>query len=139
MTPQALLFTLSAIGISETTYLIRKHFMNEAPVCVIGDECHKVLESKYSKTFGVPNEVMGLVFYVVLSFLTAFIVIGVPPLSLWDAFAKIFIGAGTAMSAVFTYLQWRVVKAWCFWCLMSAATIFFMFIIVLINGLTITL
>ena len=37
----------------------------------------------------------------------------------------------TAMSAFLTYVQWHIVKAWCFWCLMSAGTVVLMDIIFL--------
>lgn len=135
MTPQVLLFTLAAIGISETAYLIRKKRQRERPVCVIGDDCHLVLESKYSNLFGLPNEIIGFLFYLVISFLTAFLVIGLAPLKLWELLAKLLILLGTLMSGIFTYLQWRVIRAWCFWCLMSAATIFLMAAIVFLVDL----
>ena len=43
----------------------------------------------------------------------------------------LMLAGATAMSAIFTYLQWKVIKAWCFWCLMSAATVGIMDIIIL--------
>ena len=131
MTPQALLFILSAIGISETAYLIRKRLTQERSVCVIGQTCHRVLESKYNNMLGVPNEVAGFVFYVAVALIAAFLAIEFEPVGLWDILVKIFIGIGVLMSFIFTYLQWQVIRAWCFWCLMSAITIFLMAIIVL--------
>ncbi|MDA2922595.1 vitamin K epoxide reductase family protein [Patescibacteria group bacterium AH-259-L07] len=139
MTPHALLFTLAAIGISETVYLIRKRTAQERPVCVIGQQCHQVLESKYNNIFGIPNEISGLIFYVAISFITAFLVIGIEPMVLWDRLAEVLIAGGVLLSLVFIYLQWRVIKAWCFWCLMSAITVFLMGLIVLISDLTFAL
>ncbi len=137
MTPHALLFTLTTIGISETAYLIRKRLAKERPVCVIGQECHLVLESKYNNILGIPNEVAGFVFYVAISLMTAFLIIGTEPVALWVASAKILIGIGVVMSIVFTYLQWQVIKAWCFWCLMSAVTVFLMAFIITTSDLTV--
>ena len=139
MTPYALLFTLAAIGISETVYLIRKRMAQEKPVCFLGGGCHLVLESKFNKLFGVHNDVLGLVFYIVISLITAFLVIWIEPMVWLDALAKILILGGVIMSALFTYLQWRIIKAWCFWCLMSAITVFLMAIIVLTSNLTFSL
>lgn len=136
MTAHALLFTLAAIGISETAYLIRKRIARERPVCVIGQECHRVLESKHNNILGIPNEVSGLIFYVTISLITAFLVIGVEPIKFWYISAKILIGIGTIMSLIFTYLQWQIIKAWCFWCLMSAITVFLMAFIVITSNLT---
>jgi uncharacterized membrane protein len=134
MTAYALLFTLSAIGISETVYLIRKRLLAQKPVCPIGQDCVLVLSSKYSRIFIIPNDVMGLLFYIFTSFLTAFLVIGVEPVSLWDLLMKLAVGLGSIMSLFFTYLQGRVIRAWCFWCLMSAFTIWLMGVIILVTS-----
>jgi len=131
MTSFALLFTLSAIGISETAYLIRKRIASEKPVCPIGEGCSVVLESKYNKIFIIPNDVMGLLFYISTAFITAFLVIGISPLAFWNLIIKLSVGFGSVLSLFFTYLQWRVIRAWCFWCLMSAFTIWLMGAIIL--------
>lgn len=135
MTPHALLFTLAAIGIAEAVYLIRKRIAQERPVCVIGQKCHQVLESKYNNIFGIPNEFFGLLFYVIISFIIAFLVIGIEPLTWWERLAKILILGGVLMSLYFTYLQWQVIKVWCFWCVLSALTVLVMGIIVLTTEL----
>lgn len=131
MTPHALLFTLACIGISETVYLIRKNHADEKPFCVLGETCQIVLQSKYKKTFGIPNEILGVFFYAVVALITALLVIEVEPLYLFEGAARGLIFAGAFMSCYFLFLQWRVIKAWCFWCVMSALTIFGMTAIVL--------
>lgn len=133
MTSFALLFTLSAIGISETVYLIRKRIAAEKPICPIGEGCITVLTSKYSKIFIIPNDVLGLLTYIVISFVAAFLVIGVEPLIFWNLALKILVAIASLASIFFTYLQWRVIRAWCFWCLMSAFTIWLMGIIILLS------
>ena len=134
MTSYALLFTLSAIGISETVYLIRKRIASQKPMCPIGDNCALVLESKYNKIFIIPNDIFGLLFYIMASFFSAFLVIGVEPLVFWDFIFKFLVAFGAILSLFFTYLQWRVIRAWCFWCLMSAFTIWLMGIIIMSKG-----
>lgn len=138
MTAQAIIFTLAAIGLSETVYLIRKHFADEKPTCIVGhpETCLRVLESEYNNIFGFPNEILGFLFYFVTMVITSLLVVNVGPAPLLDLIAKIIIIAGTVMSVIFTYLQWRVIEAWCTWCLMSAFTIFFMLIVLLANNLT---
>jgi len=135
MTTFALLFTLSAIGVSETVYLIRKRIALEQPVCPIGEHCALVLTSAYSKIFIIPNDVLGLLFYIAASFIAAFLVIGVEPLAFWNNIFKLSIAIAALLSLFFTYLQWRVIRAWCFWCLMSAGTIWLMGLILLIHNL----
>lgn len=133
MTAFALLFTLSAIGISETVYLIRKRIASERPVCVIGEDCTLVLTSAYSKIFLIPNDVLGLFFYITASVISGFLVVGVEPLVFWSVVFKLSVAGGALLSLFFTYLQWRVIRAWCFWCLMSACTIWLMGIIIIVS------
>ena len=133
MTTFALLFTLSAIGISETVYLIRTRIAAEQPVCPIGEGCATVLTSKYSKIFIIPNDILGLLAYVVISVIAALLVIEVN-VSFWGVVIKILIGFASLVSLFFTYLQWREIRAWCFWCLMSAFTIWLMALIIILSA-----
>ena len=135
LTAHATLFTLSAIGISETVYLIEKRKKLEQPVCPIGKDCSKVLESKYNHLFGLHNDVVGLVFYIATALLTALLVIGwLQNLQTYfDLTLRLMVVAAAGTSFFFTYLQWRVIRAWCFWCVMSAITVLGMFVIVLLS------
>lgn len=133
MTSFALLFTLSAIGISEMVYLIRKRLASEKPFCVIGESCEVVLKSKYSKIFIIPNDVLALSNGLIIAVIAAFLVIGVEPLAIWTLILKILVLIASLLSLFFTYLQWQVIKAWCFWCVMSACTIWLMGIIILLS------
>lgn len=135
MTALALLFTLSAIGISETAYLIKTRLAAKKPICPIGENCVLVLTSHWSKIFIIPNDVLGLLFYVSASVIAGFLVIGIGPVTFWDFLFKFSVAAGALLSLFFTYLQWRVIRAWCFWCLMSALTIWLMALILLISKL----
>ena len=133
MTTFALLFTLAAIGISETMYLIRTRIAAEQPVCPIGEGCATVLTSKYSKIFIIPNDVLGLLAYIVISVIAAFLVIGTN-VFFWGVVIKILVGLASLVSLFFTYLQWREIRAWCFWCLMSAFTIWLMALIIILSA-----
>src|SRR4030042_1752029 len=132
MTSFALIFILSIIGAGETVYLIRKRIASGKPVCSIGRDCTAVLTSKYSKIFIVPNDVLGLLTYVFILLCAAFLVVGIEPLFIWNLLLKVAIEIASLMSLFFVYLQWRVIRSWCFWCLMSAFTIWLMGIIMLV-------
>ena len=132
MTLYAILFTLACVGISEAAYLIEMRKKGQKPVCFIGEDCSKVLTSKYSKVLFFHNDVWGLMFYIAVGLLTAFLVIGVEPQSWWENLMKLFVGLGAVISVVLIYLQWRVLRAWCFWCVLSALTVFGMGIILLL-------
>ncbi|TSC75769.1 MAG: Uncharacterized protein G01um101430_263 [Parcubacteria group bacterium Gr01-1014_30] len=132
MTLYAILFTLACVGISETAYLIETRQKGQKPVCFIGEDCLKVLESKYSKVVLFHNDVWGLLFYIAIAILTALLVIGVEPLAWWTGLMQIFVGTGALISVVLVYLQWQVIRVWCFWCVLSALTVFSMGVILLI-------
>ena len=133
MTFLFLIFSLSIIGISETAYLIRKRVASEKPLCPIVNGCDIALTSKYNRIFIIPNDILGLLSYVIISIFAAFLVMEIQPIFLWDFFLKILIAIASLFSFFLTYLQWRVIRAWCFWCLMSAFTIWLMGIIILLN------
>ena len=137
MTALAILFTMASLGLSETAYLIRKRKASELPVCPIGEDCVVVLNSRYNKFLGVHNEYLGFVFYAVVSLIAVLLVVGVGPRDLMAYFAKIMIFGASFASLLLLYIQWRVLKAWCFWCVMSAITIFVMALVVLTNNITI--
>lgn len=132
MTLEAILFTLACLGIAEIAYLIERRKKGEKPVCFIGERCHDVLESKYNKIILFHNDVWGLLFYLDVAVLAALLVIGVEPLILWENLLVISVWSGAIISLFLIYLQWKVIRAWCFWCVLSALTIFGMVIILLI-------
>ncbi len=133
MTAFALLFTLASMGISETVYLIRKRIAAEKPICPIGEDCAMVLSSKYNKTLSVHNDLLGFLAYIVIAIIAAFLVIEVAPIELWSLILKLLVGLASLASAYFTFLQWKIIRAWCFWCLMSAFTIWLMEVIILVD------
>jgi uncharacterized membrane protein len=118
---------LALVGIGETLYLNYERKRKRPPVCVIGDACKEVWESKYSKTFGVSNEILGIVFYTTVAFIEGVLLLG-------DTSAQMILGEqgliiiGTLMSCYFIFLQWQIIKRWCFWCTISAFLVWGMFI-----------
>lgn len=126
MTPFVILFTMAAIGIAETAYLVRTRKASEKPVCLMMNGCSVVLESRYNSVFGVHNDLLGFLFYLGMAAVTALIVIGAGPVALWTLAAKAMVAGSVLMSAALMFIQWRVLKAWCFWCLMSAGTVLVM-------------
>ena len=67
MNTHLIIFILALIGVAEALYLNYECRRHRAPICVIGDQCSIVWDSPYSKTFGVSNEILGLVFYVAVA------------------------------------------------------------------------
>lgn len=117
------LFTIAAVGIAETAYLIRKRKEASKPICPIGGGCEIVLTSKYNRTLGMHNDILGFLFYLGVAALFSALVIDIGDVSTWNMIIAGMLVGATAMSLRFFYLQWQVIHAWCFWCLMSMMTI----------------
>lgn len=135
MTASALLFTLAAIGISETAYLIRKRIASERPICPIGDSCGEVLSSRFSRMFVIPSDILGFLFYMVTAFIAGILVVGAGSAVVWKMLLIFAVSGASIVSAVFTYVQWKILKAWCFWCVMSACTVWLMGLILIASKL----
>jgi uncharacterized membrane protein len=132
MTALSLIFTLAALGISETVYLIRKRIAMERPICPIGGDCGVVLTSKYNHLLGVPNDILGLLNYIAIALISIFLFLGIFTQLPLVLFLKILVAVSCLMSVALIHIQWKILKAWCFWCLMSAGTVFAMGAILLI-------
>ena len=120
-----IIFILSIVGLIEALYLNYECRRHRAPVCLIGDQCSVVWDSPYSKTFGVSNEILGLIYYATLAVVEYSIFLGDTSLQMMAGELIILVG-GAVMSCYFFYVQWRLIKAWCFWCTLSAIIVWLM-------------
>ncbi len=122
------------VGLAVSGYIFSKKQKHEKLVCFIGDDCNKVVNSKYNSLFfGIPNEAIGLGYYasvlvgVILLFLGVERIGSIPLL-------PVFL-LGTAMSALFAfyllYVQYAVLKEWCEYCLTSAIASIAIFVLTL--------
>lgn len=85
-------------------------------VCLFGKDCGVVVASKYGKTFGVKNELWGVVYYlslIVLSFIV--------PATFGSRIVAFAAFAAAAFSSYLLYLQLFVLRKYCSWCLMAIA------------------
>ncbi|TAN37171.1 hypothetical protein EPN27_00300 [Patescibacteria group bacterium] len=120
-----IIFILSIVGLFEALYLNYECRRDRAPVCLIGSQCSVVWDSPYSKTFGVSNEILGLIYYATLAVVEYSIFLGDTSLQMMVGELIILVG-GALMSCYFFYVQWRLIKAWCFWCTLSAIIVWLM-------------
>ncbi len=124
---------VGAAGFLDATYLAALHYTNTIPPCIVTSGCETVLTSEYSTLFGVSNALPGALYY-----LTLFI-LAVLSLELGRrrilALAALLTPVGFLMSSYFVYLQLFVLKAICFYCMISAAASTILFIL----GMLITL
>ncbi len=114
-----ILFGLEVLGALIALYLIWKRKKQKQPYCVIGEDCSTVLESKYNKIFWVHNDAMGLLYYLTMIGLLFLLLLGIGPFVWWMIIQQILALTGIIMGVILMYIQWRVLKTWCFWCIVS--------------------
>lgn len=120
--PKWLLFTfviVGFLGFLDATYLTVEHYLGVIPPCYVADGCELVLTSEYATVAaGVPNSLLGSLYYLTITLIAIFF---------WDTRSKralIVLGflpiVGLMASVWFVYLQLFVIKAVCFYCMVSA-------------------
>jgi len=112
------LIVLGLLGFLDTAYLVWKGKKKKSLVCPIGQDCNQVLESKWNKIFFVKNDVLGLLFYIG-------IIVGAVLLLLeFNEKVKMVLifasGIGVLFSGFLVFIQVKVIKNYCFYCLISA-------------------
>lgn len=80
--------------------------------CVIGGDCGSVVSSYYGKTFGIKNEIYGFLYYLLVIVFS----LGVKSLYTVVLIASL---VATLFSVRLFYLQSRVLKKYCSWCLVA--------------------
>jgi len=113
------LLVFSILGLAIAAYLVWKRVTRENPLCLIGEDCTAVLRSKYSNIFGIHNDVAGVAFYVALLLIIFALRLDIGPTDLLILAMKLMSGAGVGMGLILLFVQWKVIRAWCFWCIVS--------------------
>ena len=124
------LIFLSLIGFSVSAYLYHSKTRNKKLYCFIGQDCDDVVKSKYGKTFGIENTLVGIIYYGLVfsygAFLNRNIFIG----NIIYYFIVIASIASAVFSVYLTSVQAFVLKKWCEYCLISSAvSILIMFVL----------
>ena len=112
------LLFLSFIGFLLSAYISYKRTKKEKLVCVIGNDCDKVINSKYARSFLVSNEVIGMIFYALI-FITTLIFLSSPSLlTPTIIFSRaIIVGISALFSIYLSIVQVFVLRELCDYCL----------------------
>lgn len=102
-------------------YIRHKKLAAEKMVCPFYSDCDAVIHSEHARFFGVPVELLGLLYYGLTATSYA-LFFAFPPLASISAVFGIFVMTATAFlfSLYLTFIQAFVLRQWCVWCLMSA-------------------
>lgn len=113
-----ILVIFSIIGMLDTLYLIYHKVRGTEVACIFFPKewCYTVQHAKQSKTFGIPNSILGFLMYVAILVLTLLYTGG--SIAFWPIQA--IVTFGFLFSMYFTYVQAFVLRAFCTWCVISA-------------------
>jgi uncharacterized membrane protein len=115
---------LSLAGAADAAYMLAYHegWIDSLVCPFFGEGCNVVGRSPQARLLGVPNAAVGLAGYAGLGAL-ALALPRLRPRPRRRAARALAAGAGAAVAAsvVLTWVQGAKVRAWCFWCLTSAA------------------
>lgn len=115
------IFFAAFAGILLAVYIFHKKRRKERFVCPIGFECERVVWSEYSTFFGIPLEVLGLIYYTVVAATYGMFLV-LPGFALPQLALAVFLTSLFAFlfSLYLTFVQAFALKEWCTWCLTSA-------------------
>lgn len=118
-----IILLLAILGFLNAFYLHWQHqrelATGEKMFCLIGGDCGAVVGSRYGRTFGIKNEIIGMIYYVLLgaySLGSIFVPNFGEDLVIW---AKIVIILATLFSLYLLYVQTFILRQFCSWCLIA--------------------
>jgi len=124
----ATFIVLSVLGLVDTVYLVYQHYKKKPLVCPLDHDCSVVTESKWNKIFFVRNDIIGLLFYLTVLIAILIQIFSpdlIPNLLLLITIATAF---GLLTSIFLVYIQLKVIKDYCFYCMISAVINLLLFV-----------
>lgn len=108
-------------GLAVSLYLRhKKKTSTNQMACPMDGSCEKVVSSEYSKFLGIPVELMGILYYILISLSYVFFLLG-PEVPSWFVFFVIVSSISAVLfSAYLTFIQAFALRMWCTLCLYSA-------------------
>jgi len=116
------LLPLATIGLFISLYILLKKLRNEKILCFIGKDCDRVVKSKYGYMMGIPNELIGSLFYIWILVVVISSVAGVTDIFAGRLLFLVYLSVILAFlsSIGLTAIQAFILKKWCEMCLVAA-------------------
>ena len=132
---QVAIFVLGVCGFFVARHIFRHKNNNKNPlVCPIRFDCQAVTHSDYSRLFGIPVEILGMVYYSIVSiaYLSFILTSGAVPVAL-VGFVIFLSFAAFLFSVYLIGVQIFILRKGCSWCIVSALICFLIFILTALN------
>ena len=112
---------IGLIGVAETVYLTALHLAGAHVVCLAASNCSRVLSSSYASVNGFSLAAVGAMGYFAVFSLSTLALFRFPRAAM---FLGVTVGVMFLATLWLLYLQAFVLKAFCDYCLFSAALVF---------------
>ncbi len=108
-------FGACLLGIACSLYIFLKKIRHDKLICPREHPCDSVLHSRFSKTFGIPNEILGIFYF--LSVGTILMIPCSGMVTSWLLYILFFmLIIGLLFSIYLVMAQILIIRSWCFWC-----------------------
>ncbi len=109
-------------GFLISSHIRNKKRTNQHLVCHLGSDCNTVIHSEFSRFFGIPLEILGMLYYGITAIGHGLILALPTALPSW--FLPVFLilaAIGFLFSAYLVFIQGFTLRQWCTWCIFSAS------------------
>ena len=118
-----IILLLSILGFVNAFYLYHQHRREirtgQKMFCLIGGDCGEVVGSKYGRTLGIKNEILGMEYYILL-IIYSFLAIFLPQLVISFGFwVKLTVLSVSIFSLYLLIVQTFILRKFCSWCLIA--------------------
>ena len=114
---------LALIGLFCSGYLLYTYVTGTPIACAIVHGCDIVRLSRWATSFGLPRPLFGVVFYVLILASLIIRAAGHRHANFWRTMTRLAVLFGFFESGFLFVVQWIDIKAFCFWCLLSAIAV----------------
>ncbi len=116
-----LICILSFSGFFIARHIHQKKKSPQPLVCPMRLNCHAVVHSDYSRFMGVPLEIFGMVYYILIALSYLYLVFVSFHLSVLVTTILVVLSLGAFLFSIYlTLVQLLVLREGCFWCFISA-------------------
>lgn len=112
------IFILSLLGLLIASFLFYEYNIAGTVVCPTGAGCDIVRASPYSRFLGISIPLLGIIFYFTMAILSVVHSHDLPR-KIARRLQLLVTISGVAFGVYLTYLEAFVIKAYCFWCILS--------------------
>ncbi len=133
------LIKIAVVVLGVCGFLVAKHIRNHKKkatplVCMVGFDCHTVVHSDYSRFFGIPVEILGMLYYAFVA-LTYGVLIFLPNITpdIFGVFMIILSKVAFLFSLYLIGVQLFILKKGCSWCIVSALISALIFVLTVIK------